>query len=226
MVGVLASDASSHARVLRSRPQRSVLVGLFTSVALLAPVLCLAFGACQRAQPMQLPAPLTLTLPCPRPMLPCPPPVQVCERVLLELNPATAYTFPAFHTRIQEPYNYYAFGQRYIRWVGAGAERSGSAALQLVSMCFTNATAAAGMPAATPCPALPCMPSHPACPAMFPVPAFLPTCLHALPACLPAGGWLTSLTPCWAAPTALPRSTASWRRVRGRGEWGWLHACG
>lgn len=39
----------------------------------------------------------------------------VCERVLLELNPATCYTFPSFHKRLQEPYNYYAFGQRYIR---------------------------------------------------------------------------------------------------------------
>ena len=25
------------------------------------------------------------------------------------------YTFPSFHTRIQEPYNYYEFGQRYVR---------------------------------------------------------------------------------------------------------------
>ena len=39
----------------------------------------------------------------------------VCERVLIELNPATAYTFPSNHTRILEPYNYYNFGQRYIR---------------------------------------------------------------------------------------------------------------
>ncbi|KAL4425187.1 hypothetical protein ABPG75_009203 [Micractinium tetrahymenae] len=39
----------------------------------------------------------------------------VCERVLLELNPATAYTFPSHHKRIQEPYDYFAFGQRYIR---------------------------------------------------------------------------------------------------------------
>ncbi|KAI3435020.1 hypothetical protein D9Q98_003072 [Chlorella vulgaris] len=39
----------------------------------------------------------------------------VCERVLLELNPATAYTFPSFHLKIEEPYNYYLFGQRYIR---------------------------------------------------------------------------------------------------------------
>ena len=134
---------------------------------------------------MQLPAPLTLTLPCPRPMLPCPPPVQVCERVLLELNPATAYTFPAFHTRIQEPYNYYAFGQRYIRWVGAGAERSGSAALQLVSICFTNATAAAGMPAATPCPALPCPACRHTLPALL-CSLCLPSCRHAFTPCLPA----------------------------------------
>jgi glycerol-3-phosphate O-acyltransferase len=39
----------------------------------------------------------------------------VCEHVLLELNPATAYTFPSYHRRLLEPYNYYAFGQRYIR---------------------------------------------------------------------------------------------------------------
>jgi glycerol-3-phosphate O-acyltransferase len=39
----------------------------------------------------------------------------VCERVLLQLNPAAAYTFPSFHERILEPYNYYNFGQRYIR---------------------------------------------------------------------------------------------------------------
>ena len=25
------------------------------------------------------------------------------------------YTFPSFHTRILEPYNYYEFGQRYVR---------------------------------------------------------------------------------------------------------------
>ena len=39
----------------------------------------------------------------------------VCERVLLQLNPIAAYTFPSFHERILEPYNYYNFGQRYIR---------------------------------------------------------------------------------------------------------------
>lgn len=39
----------------------------------------------------------------------------VCERVLLQLNPDAAYTFPSFHERILEPYNYYNFGQRYIR---------------------------------------------------------------------------------------------------------------
>jgi glycerol-3-phosphate O-acyltransferase len=39
----------------------------------------------------------------------------VCERVLMQLNPAAAYTFPSFHERILEPYNYYNFGQRYIR---------------------------------------------------------------------------------------------------------------
>lgn len=51
------------------------------------------------------------------PYLPLLPPLtpQVCERVLLELNPATAYTFPSFHLKIEEPYNYYLFGQRYIR---------------------------------------------------------------------------------------------------------------
>lgn len=70
------------------------------------------------------------------PALHCPPPAQarrmycrtvlpqVCERVLLELNPATAYTFPSFHKKLEEPYDYYAFGQRYIRWdtwdTGAG----------------------------------------------------------------------------------------------------------
>lgn len=37
--------------------------------------------------------------------------------MLLELNPATAYTFPSYHTKIQEPFDYFAFGQRYIRWV-------------------------------------------------------------------------------------------------------------
>ena len=25
------------------------------------------------------------------------------------------YSFPSFHTRIQAPYNYYEFGQRYVR---------------------------------------------------------------------------------------------------------------
>ena len=39
----------------------------------------------------------------------------VCERVLLQLNPAAAFTFPSYHERILEPYNYYNFGQRYIR---------------------------------------------------------------------------------------------------------------
>lgn len=39
----------------------------------------------------------------------------VCERVLEQLNPAAAYTFPSHHERILEPYNYYNFGQRYIR---------------------------------------------------------------------------------------------------------------
>lgn len=28
------------------------------------------------------------------------------------MNP---YSFPSFHTRIQEPYDYYKFGQRYVR---------------------------------------------------------------------------------------------------------------
>ena len=39
----------------------------------------------------------------------------VCERVLQQLNPEAAYTFPSHHERILEPYNYYNFGQRYIR---------------------------------------------------------------------------------------------------------------
>ncbi|PSC67442.1 Glycerol-3-phosphate chloroplastic [Micractinium conductrix] len=39
----------------------------------------------------------------------------VCERVLLELSPATSYTFPSYHASIKEPYNYFLFGQRYIR---------------------------------------------------------------------------------------------------------------
>lgn len=39
----------------------------------------------------------------------------VCERVLMQLTPDAAYTFPSFHQRILEPYNYYNFGQRYIR---------------------------------------------------------------------------------------------------------------
>eukprot|EP00204_Picochlorum_oklahomense_P000837 CAMPEP_0118797840 /NCGR_PEP_ID=MMETSP1161-20130426/298_1 /TAXON_ID=249345 /ORGANISM="Picochlorum oklahomensis, Strain CCMP2329" /LENGTH=433 /DNA_ID=CAMNT_0006725059 /DNA_START=15 /DNA_END=1316 /DNA_ORIENTATION=+ len=39
----------------------------------------------------------------------------VCERVLLQLNPEASYTFPSYHARILEPYNYYNFGQRYIR---------------------------------------------------------------------------------------------------------------
>ena len=39
----------------------------------------------------------------------------VCERVLLQLDPRTAFTFPSHHERILEPYNYYNFGQRYIR---------------------------------------------------------------------------------------------------------------
>lgn len=39
----------------------------------------------------------------------------VCERVLMELTPEGAYTFPSYHQRILKPYNYYNFGQRYIR---------------------------------------------------------------------------------------------------------------
>lgn len=39
----------------------------------------------------------------------------VCERVLIELNPAATFTFPSHHERILQPYNYYNFGQRYIR---------------------------------------------------------------------------------------------------------------
>ena len=57
-----------------------------------------------------------MRLPPPPPHSPPPPGRrQVCERVLLELNPATSYTFPSYHKRILEPYDYYAFGQRYIR---------------------------------------------------------------------------------------------------------------
>ena len=41
--------------------------------------------------------------------------LQVCERVLLELNPSTSYTFPSYHAAIKAPYDYFAFGQRYIR---------------------------------------------------------------------------------------------------------------
>lgn len=40
---------------------------------------------------------------------------QVCERVLLELNPSTSYTFPSYHAAIKAPFDYFAFGQRYIR---------------------------------------------------------------------------------------------------------------
>ena len=60
-------------------------------------------------------------------MLRCstPLPLQVCERVLLELNPATAYTFPSHHTAIKEPYDYFAFGQRYIRCGGGGGGEGG-----------------------------------------------------------------------------------------------------
>ena len=39
----------------------------------------------------------------------------VCERVMIELNPKAAFTFPSQHHRLLEPYNYYNFGQRYIR---------------------------------------------------------------------------------------------------------------
>lgn len=39
----------------------------------------------------------------------------VCEKVLRELDPSSAYTFPSHHQRMLEPYNYYEFGQRYIR---------------------------------------------------------------------------------------------------------------
>ena len=48
----------------------------------------------------------------------------VCERVLLEISPA-AYTFPSFHTRLTDPYDYYAFGQRYIRCACGGGVRGG-----------------------------------------------------------------------------------------------------
>lgn len=66
------------------------------------------------------------TLPSRPPPHPCLPP-QVCERVLLELNPASAYTFPSYHTRLLQPYDYYAFGQRYIRCV-CGSMGGGCAA--------------------------------------------------------------------------------------------------
>jgi glycerol-3-phosphate O-acyltransferase len=64
----------------------------------------------------------------------------VVDRVLLQLNPATAYTFPSRHTHLLEPYNYYAFGQRYIRglvdfrrsFVG-GAPRLDAVAAQLAA---------------------------------------------------------------------------------------------
>lgn len=39
----------------------------------------------------------------------------MCERVLLELNPSTSYTFPSYHAAIKAPFDYFAFGQRYIR---------------------------------------------------------------------------------------------------------------
>eukprot|EP00887_Chlorella_sp_A99_P003400 scaffold7.g3400.t1 len=40
----------------------------------------------------------------------------VCERVLLQARAFTdPYHFPSYHQRITEPYNYYAFGQRYVR---------------------------------------------------------------------------------------------------------------
>lgn len=37
----------------------------------------------------------------------------VAERVLVQLT--QPYTFPSAHRSIREPYDYYAFGQRYIR---------------------------------------------------------------------------------------------------------------
>lgn len=37
----------------------------------------------------------------------------VCERVMMQAT--QPYIFPSFHKRILEPYNYYNFGQRYIR---------------------------------------------------------------------------------------------------------------
>ena len=52
----------------------------------------------------------------------------VCERVLLQLT--HPYTFPSAHERILAPYNYYEFGQRYIRCVhgwGAASSAPGSA---------------------------------------------------------------------------------------------------
>lgn len=37
----------------------------------------------------------------------------VCERVLMQIQ--RPYTFQSAHKRLLEPYDYYAFGQRYIR---------------------------------------------------------------------------------------------------------------
>lgn len=39
----------------------------------------------------------------------------VVQKVLTQLDPSSAYTFPSYHTRLLEPYNYYLFGQKYIR---------------------------------------------------------------------------------------------------------------
>ena len=38
-----------------------------------------------------------------------------CYRCRAEYEFTDPYSFPSYHTRIQEPYNYYEFGQRYVR---------------------------------------------------------------------------------------------------------------
>ena len=124
----------------------------------------------------------------------------VCERVMLELNPATAYTFPSYHTRIQEPYNYYAFGQRYIRCVrgvgrgGVGGDGDGGQRAKWGLSAASKRTvhkATSLLCTTTPTAVVP-------------------------PYCRTAGGSSTSSGRCWAGPSALQRSSASWRQVGGR----------
>lgn len=131
-------------------------------------------------------------------------PLQVCERVLLELNPATSYTFPSFHKKIEEPYNYYLFGQRYIRWVGCTGRRvspslgvnKGVGGLGLSSRLTSGLGGATLFK--TPCPDA----AHPPTP---PHPTYPP--LNA------AAAWLTLSTVCWATLTALRRSSGSSTQV-------------